>query len=64
VVVGKYYVYTDDSELDLTDGVADGKWCIEGVGLEPDVEVTNVEFTDDLGSDADIQAAIDYWNLD
>jgi C-terminal processing protease CtpA/Prc len=64
VVIGKYYVYTENTELDMTDGVADGKWCIDEVGLTPNIEVSDREFRENLAEDTDIQAAIEHWGLE
>lgn len=63
IVVGKYYVYTDDAELDILDGVTDGKWCIDEIGLTPDIEINDREFRENMSEDPDIAAAIEHWNL-
>lgn len=38
----------------------EGKWLIEGHGVDPDVEVDNLPHATFLGQDAQLQAALDY----
>jgi tricorn protease len=38
----------------------EGKWLIEGRGVEPDITVDNLPFETYKGKDAQLQAAIDY----
>ncbi|RYY58134.1 MAG: protease [Chitinophagaceae bacterium] len=39
---------------------AEGKWLIEGRGVEPDIEVDNLPFESFKGKDAQLEYAIDY----
>jgi tricorn protease len=40
----------------------DGRWVVEGHGVEPDIEVDNLPHATFKGEDAQLQAAIDYLN--
>lgn len=61
IVVGKYYVFTDNLDLDMLDEVADGKWCIDEIGLTPDRVITDRAFTENLGEDHDVVEAVDFF---
>jgi carboxyl-terminal processing protease len=59
IVVGKYYVYTNDPELDKLDGVTDNKYCIDEIGITPEYEPDSKEFKDELKDDGYIVKAIE-----
>ncbi len=54
VVMAEYYLYTDDLETYPT-----GRWCIDGIGITPDVEITDWEFENEFNDDKYIVEAIE-----
>lgn len=65
---GEIWLSSDNRMVD--DGIAtaaemgvygpEGKWLIEGRGVEPDIQVDNLPYESYKGKDAQLQAALDY----